>query len=80
MVLPSSQAVRAFGMFASARHLTERTPPIVAGPVQVLASVNGPLEVRLRDEIVDRAHLEVNVRPAKGLPGEAPRLVSDRRY
>jgi exosome complex component RRP46 len=39
------------------------------GPVEVLASVNGPQEVRLRDELLDRATLEVNVLPVRGLPG-----------
>lgn len=39
----------------------------------MLAGVSGPLEVRLRDELPDRAHLEINVRPATGLPGEKKR-------
>lgn len=41
-----------------------------AGPVSVLASVNGPIEVRTRDELVDRATLEINIRPVSGPPGK----------
>ena len=49
------------------------------GPVTVLAGISGPLEVRLRDEIPDRAHLEVNVRPARGLPGMTPNCLPRAR-
>lgn len=34
-----------------------------------MASVNGPVEVRIRDELVDRATLEINVRPLRGVTG-----------
>ncbi|GAA5995527.1 exosome complex component RRP46 [Rhodotorula paludigena] len=39
------------------------------GNVAVLASVTGPAEVRIRDELVDRATLEINVRPLRGHGG-----------
>ncbi|GAA5964307.1 hypothetical protein JCM8115_006063 [Rhodotorula mucilaginosa] len=39
------------------------------GDVAVLGSVTGPAEVRIRDELVDRATLEVNVRPLRGQGG-----------
>ncbi|BGP42882.1 exosome non-catalytic core subunit rrp46 [Rhodotorula kratochvilovae] len=39
------------------------------GNVAVLASVTGPAEVRIRDELVDRATLEINVRPLRGQGG-----------
>ncbi|GAO47148.1 ribosomal protein S5 domain 2-like protein [Saitoella complicata NRRL Y-17804] len=39
------------------------------GPTKLLCSVNGPMEVRLRDEQVDKATIEVIVRPAVGAPG-----------
>ncbi|GAA5877872.1 hypothetical protein JCM1840_002930 [Sporobolomyces johnsonii] len=39
------------------------------GNVAVLASVTGPAEVRIRDELVDRATLEINVRPLRGVGG-----------
>lgn len=48
-----------------------------SGPVSVLASVSGPMEVRLRDELVDRAALEVNIRPVKGLPGPSTKALVD---
>jgi exosome complex component RRP46 len=40
------------------------------GPTAALASVTGPTEVRLRDELVDRATLEINFLPLRGLPGK----------
>ncbi|GAA5966721.1 hypothetical protein JCM21900_004769 [Sporobolomyces salmonicolor] len=39
------------------------------GNVAVLASVTGPAEVRIRDELVDRATLEIHVRPLRGAGG-----------
>ncbi|GAA5831990.1 hypothetical protein JCM11251_002775 [Rhodosporidiobolus azoricus] len=45
------------------------------GNVSVLASITGPAEVRLRDELVDRATLEINVRPLRGLGGPQTRSV-----
>lgn len=40
-----------------------------SGNLTVLASVNGPQEVRIRDELVDRASLEINVRPLRNSSG-----------
>lgn len=45
-------------------------PLLFAGSVTALGSVSGPSEVRLRDEIVDRARLEINVLPLRQAPGE----------
>ncbi|GAA5935179.1 hypothetical protein JCM10213_000669 [Rhodosporidiobolus nylandii] len=45
------------------------------GSVAVLASLTGPAEVRIRDELVDRATLEVNVRPLRGAGGPHIKLV-----
>lgn len=36
-----------------------------------MASVTGPAEVKIREELVDRATLEVNVRPLRGQSGTA---------
>ena len=36
----------------------------------MLAGVTGPAEVRLKDELADKAVLEVNVRPLRGVAGE----------
>jgi len=41
------------------------------GDVEVLAGVTGPAEVRLKDELADKAVLEVNVRPLRGVAGPA---------
>ena len=35
----------------------------------VIAGVNGPVEVQRRDELPEEAALEVNIRPAVGVPG-----------
>lgn len=35
------------------------------------------MEVRLRDELVDRAAVEVNIRPVKGLPGPSTKALVD---
>ncbi|KAI8873172.1 ribosomal protein S5 domain 2-like protein [Ramicandelaber brevisporus] len=45
------------------------------GRTSVLCSVNGPMEVRLRDELYNRAALEINHRPATGTPSTADRFV-----
>ncbi|GAA5886301.1 hypothetical protein JCM6882_001596 [Rhodosporidiobolus microsporus] len=47
------------------------------GNVSVLASITGPAEVRLRDELVDRATLEINVRPLRGLGGPQTRAAEE---
>ncbi|KAL8280695.1 hypothetical protein RQP46_007018 [Phenoliferia psychrophenolica] len=39
------------------------------GNLSVLASVTGPAEVRIRNELVDRAALEINVIPLRGAVG-----------
>ncbi|ORY88208.1 3' exoribonuclease family, domain 1-domain-containing protein [Leucosporidium creatinivorum] len=39
------------------------------GNVSVMASITGPTEVRIREELVDKATLEINVRPLRGLAG-----------
>lgn len=41
------------------------------GPTTSLATLSGPMEVRLRDELTDRAALEVNLTPLQGVPGVA---------
>jgi exosome complex component RRP46 len=50
-----------------------------AGQVAVLASVTGPTEVRIRDELVDRATLEINVRPLRGAGGALLLFLTSRR-
>ena len=47
--------------------------------ISVLASVNGPLEVQRRDEIPDKAAVEVNIRPAAGVGGLWARNLDDLR-
>ncbi|PWN91403.1 hypothetical protein FA10DRAFT_300017 [Acaromyces ingoldii] len=41
------------------------------GPTTSLATLSGPMEVRLRDELTDRAALDVNLTPLQGVPGVA---------
>lgn len=47
------------------------------GPVNVVASVSGPTEVRIRDELTDRATLDVIYQPQHGVAGIPARAVSD---
>ena len=42
---------------------------LATGNTQVLASVSGPIEVRLASELPSRAALEIVVRPLVGIPG-----------
>ncbi|KAM0752111.1 hypothetical protein T439DRAFT_312234 [Meredithblackwellia eburnea MCA 4105] len=39
------------------------------GNLSVIASVTGPAEVKIRQELVDRAALEINILPLRGLAG-----------
>lgn len=50
------------------------------GPVTVLASIAGPQEVRLRDELVDRAALDINIKPVRGLPGPSTKALADTLF
>lgn len=47
---------------------------------RMLSSVNGPLEVRARDELPQEAALEVIVRPNAGLPTTREVLLADRLF
>lgn len=53
---------------ASYRHMSHPT---------VITSVNGPIEVRIRDEILGEATLELKVLPSSGLAGTHERYVED---
>jgi len=48
------------------------------GKTQALASVSGPIEVRLAAELPSRAALEVIVRPLAGVPGTAEKTLGRR--
>lgn len=39
------------------------------GNVKALATVSGPFEVRIRDELTDRSTLDINYTPLQGIPG-----------
>lgn len=47
------------------------------GSVTVVASVSGPTEVRIRDELTDRATLDVIYQPQHGVAGIPAQAVSD---
>lgn len=60
-------------------HLSSQLPSELtptSGPLSVLASITGPTEVRIRDELVDRATLEIHVRPLRALSGPSSLLLS----
>lgn len=50
------------------------------GPVSVVASVSGPSEVRIRDELTDRATLDVIFQPQHGVAGIPAQAVSDSLF
>ncbi|SGZ23891.1 BQ5605_C023g09655 [Microbotryum silenes-dioicae] len=62
----SSNALRALSLSQSPLSRVDGSSDLSA-----LASITGPTEVRLRDELVDRAYLEIHVRPSNALPGPA---------
>ncbi|KAF8253842.1 ribosomal protein S5 domain 2-like protein [Wilcoxina mikolae CBS 423.85] len=49
-----------------------------SGLTTVIASVNGPMEVKSRDELPDKTFIEVNVRPAIGVGGTRERALESR--
>lgn len=50
------------------------------GPVNVVASVSGPTEVRIRDELTDRATLDLIFQPQHGVAGIPTQAVSDSLF
>ncbi|SAM82788.1 related to RRP46-Exosome non-catalytic core component [Ustilago bromivora] len=50
------------------------------GPLNVVASVSGPTEVRIRDELTDRATLDVIFQPQHGVAGIPSQAVSDSLF
>lgn len=50
------------------------------GPIIVVASVSGPVEVRIRDELTDRATLDVIFQPQHGVAGIPSQAVSDSLF
>ena len=50
------------------------------GPVHVVASVSGPTEVRIRDELTDRATLDVLFQPQHGVAGIPAQAVADSLF
>lgn len=48
-------------------------PPSLTGHQSALGAVSGPTEVRIRDELTDRATLEINYSPLNGTAGESVR-------
>jgi hypothetical protein len=43
---------------------------VFIGSTSAIASISGPLEVRLREEVPERATFEVTHRPLEGVAGE----------
>lgn len=49
--------------------MSHRSDDQTLGSTSALASFSGPIEVRLREELVDRATLEIVHRPLEGVGG-----------
>lgn len=54
-------------------HRADGSAKYTSSLTTILAAVNGPLEVTRRDEILDAAAIEVNVRPSSGVGGPRER-------
>ncbi|SCV74466.1 BQ2448_8105 [Microbotryum intermedium] len=67
----STNALRALSLSQSPLSRADGSSRFAFGDLSALASITGPTEVRLRDELVDRAYLEIHVRPCNALPGPA---------
>ncbi|KAM0786932.1 hypothetical protein ACM66B_002354 [Microbotryomycetes sp. NB124-2] len=65
----AATALRPLELSLSVLNRVDGSARFAFGNVNVLASVTGPTEVRIRDELVHSATFEVNVRPLRGLPG-----------
>ncbi|GAA5992160.1 hypothetical protein JCM10908_001796 [Rhodotorula pacifica] len=65
----SSTALRPLALSQGLLSRADGSAQFSFGNVAVLGSVTGPAEVRIRDELVDRATLEINVRPLRGQGG-----------
>ena len=48
---------------------------LTSGGTTVLVHVSGPGEVRLRNELIDKAYIEVSFRPAVGVAGTREKLL-----
>ncbi|GAA5968435.1 hypothetical protein JCM11641_007636 [Rhodosporidiobolus odoratus] len=64
-----STALRPLALSQGSLSRADGSAQFTFGNVAVLASVTGPAEVKIRDELVDRATLEINVRPLRGVGG-----------
>ncbi|KAK4057391.1 exosome non-catalytic core subunit rrp46 [Microbotryomycetes sp. JL221] len=65
----TATALRPLELSLSVLSRVDGSAKFAFGNVSVLASLTGPTEVRIRDELVHTATFEVNVRPLRGLPG-----------
>lgn len=68
----TDSSLRPLSLSSGVLHRADGSARFAFGPVEVVGSVTGPQEVRLRDELLDRATFEVNVLPVRGLPGPSP--------
>ncbi|GAA5868379.1 hypothetical protein JCM8547_002171 [Rhodosporidiobolus lusitaniae] len=73
----SATALRPLSLVQGSLSRADGSASFSFGPVTVLASLTGPAEVRLRDELVDRATLEINVRPLRGQGGPPIKLAEE---
>ncbi|GAA5948444.1 hypothetical protein JCM3765_001422 [Sporobolomyces pararoseus] len=65
----SNQSLRPLAISQSLLSRSDGSSQFSFGNVTVLSSVTGPVEVRLREELVDKSTLEFNLLPLIGLPG-----------
>ena len=56
--------------------MVRRYQALTPGTQSSAASVTGPIEVRIRDELTDRATFQVIISPLEGYPGIASKALS----
>ncbi|TNY23904.1 exosome non-catalytic core component [Rhodotorula diobovata] len=65
----STDALRPLALSQGLLSRADGSAQFAFGNVAVLASLTGPAEVRIRDELVDRATLDIHLRPLRGAGG-----------
>ncbi|SPO26652.1 related to RRP46 - Exosome non-catalytic core component [Ustilago trichophora] len=76
----SPTALRALSAELGTLARSDASASFAFGPVNVVASVSGPTEVRIRDELTDRATLDVIFQPQHGVAGIPAQAISDSLF
>lgn len=73
----SPTALRPLSATLGALSRSDASASFAFGPLEAMAALNGPTEVRIRDELTDRATLDVVFQPQHGVAGIPSKSLSD---